>query len=566
MKVKLKGSNDFNIIKRICDNRNIDYSKLEDYLTPDDTHVGNPYIYKNMQLAINVYLSCMINKNKIGILVDADCDGFCSAATLVNYSKDVLNFNNFRYFIHNTKAHGLTPEIMDQILNSDIDLLVIPDAGSNDFEQHKLLHSKGITIIVLDHHLSERYSEYAIVVNNQLDSVGNKSLSGAGIVLKFLEGIDLKLKLDRARDYLDLVAVAIVADCIKIDNPETRYYVQKGMATRNNELISSLYRPGKVINYDSISFEVAPIINAFSRVGTFSERVELFQALIGSNETRSIMVNNKEIEIDLVSYMKKLGNTIKNRQTSIINTALKFEETKILTDGLPISICILGNSVAAKNVTGLLANRLVEEYKKPCITIYLKDGIYKGSGRTTETFNNFKDFLVDTNKFIFCEGHQEAFGLAIEQDNLNAFINNIKDVHLDENHIYYSVDGMYKDTVSAWDILQVSQLNNSYCRGFERPQFYIELTKPVEIEIIGIKQNTIRIKHDTITYIKFKCSNEEIEAAKNIIPTTIKMIGYFDTNIWNDREYPQVIIQKLEIEGHNKPQETVDLFGFGLNW
>lgn len=565
MKVKLKGSNDSNIIKRICDNRNIDYSILEEYLCPDVSYTKNPFIYKNMELAIKLYLSSIKSNKRIGVLVDSDCDGFCSAATLVNYSKDVLNFNNFRYFIHSKKAHGLTPEIMNEVLNSDIEVLIIPDAGSNDYEEHRILNLEGIAVIVLDHHLSERYSNNAIVINNQLDPLGNKSLSGAGIVLKFLEAIDLELNIKKAQDYLDLVAVAIVADCIKIDNPETRYYVQKGMATRNNELISSLYRPGKVINYDSISFEVAPIINAFSRVATYNERVELFQALIGNNETRSIIINNQELEIDLIGYINKLGNTVKNRQTSIVNHALKSKETKILTDDLPITICILGDNTA-KDVTGLLANKLVDEYKKPCMVIYLKDGVYKGSGRTTETFNNFKDFLINTDKFIFCEGHQEAFGLAIEQDKLDSFIRSIENIDLGEDHIYYSVDGIYKDTVSAWDILQISQLNNSYCRGFERPQFYIELTKPVEIEIIGIKQNTIRIKHDTITYIKFKCSNEEIEAAKNIIPTTIKMIGHFNTNLWNDREYPQVIIQKLEIEGHRKPQETVDLFGFGLNW
>ena len=101
MKVKLKGSNDSNIIKRICDNwkhilcdflPKYFYSK---YLCPDVSYTKNPFIYKNMELAIKLYLSSIKSNKRIGVLVDSDCDGFCSAATLVNYSKDVLNFNNF---------------------------------------------------------------------------------------------------------------------------------------------------------------------------------------------------------------------------------------------------------------------------------------------------------------------------------------------------------------------------------------------------------------------------------------------------------------------------------------
>lgn len=566
MKVKLKGSLNNNIVARICENRNVDYNTLSDFLNPDKSFKQNPFIYNNMDKAIRLYLNSIEHNKIIGVLVDSDCDGFCSAALLVNYTSDVLNYSNFRFFIHKEKAHGLTGEMMEEILNSDIDLLVIPDASSGDYEQHKILLDNNIKVIVIDHHLAEKYSENAIVINNQLNLVGNKALSGCGMVLKLLEGLDLLLNLNKSEDYLDLVAIAMVADCIDIVNLETRYYVEKGMTIRNNELISNLYRSGKVINYESISFEVAPFINAFSRVGNKFERTDLFYALINKDETRTIKVKDcEELEVDLISYIKKIGTNVKNRQTSIINKALKSSKTIILTDNLPVGICILGG-FEAKDVTGLLANNLVEVYKKPCIVIYQKGQVFKGSGRTTETFNKFKDYLFDTGFFNYCEGHNEAFGLEIECENLEKFIAAITNKSLIKDHDCYLVDGMYKGTVSAYDILAIGELNNSFCKGFEKPLFYIELNNFDSIDIIGSKQNTIRIKHDYITYIKFKCSEEEINLVKNNYITSVEILGTFNINMWNERLYPQVFIDKLEVtELKEKPKQSA-IFSFGLNW
>lgn len=98
---------------------------------------------------------------------------------------------------------------MDYINSHNFDLILIPDAGSNDYEAHAALKSKGIDIIILDHHLAEKVSSDAIVINNQLSDYPNKELSGVGVVWQFCRYIDEKMHTNYADYYLDLVALGL---------------------------------------------------------------------------------------------------------------------------------------------------------------------------------------------------------------------------------------------------------------------------------------------------------------------------------------------------------------------
>ena len=112
-------------------------------------------------------------------------------------------------------------------------------------------------------------------------------------------------------------------------------------------------------------------------------------------------------------------------------------------------------------------------------------------------------------------------------------------------------------------------MNNYWSRGFEQPLFYIKLENlsPKQVEIIGQKRDTIRIKHDHITYVKFKCSVDEIERVKNTQINSVELIGTFHINEWNDRLYPQVQIEKLEFIGVEIDfQPLKNTFFGGVNW
>ena len=126
--------------------------------------------------AAHCVLKHVENCSNIFIQVDSDTDGYCSAAIMYLYLKKLNPALSIEWRIHEGKQHGVIVEVVPE----DTNLVIIPDAGSNQYEEHKQLRDKGMDIVVLDHHIAEKDSEDAMVVNNQLSSnFEDKDLSGA---------------------------------------------------------------------------------------------------------------------------------------------------------------------------------------------------------------------------------------------------------------------------------------------------------------------------------------------------------------------------------------------------
>lgn len=574
MKYKIKGKIDnLDIVKQVCETRGVDYSNLELFLNPKEWVRSNPARYNNMVKVAEVIIDAVKKSLNIGILIDSDCDGYLSSAMIVNYLNDVLGFNGMRFYIHENKEHGLTPYIMNQIKQYPPQLLIIPDASSSDWTQHQQLFDMGVKTVIIDHHEAEGYSPFALVVNNQLQEESNKTLSAGGMVMKLLEQMDLMLGEDKAKNYYDLASVSLVGDCMLMNNPETRYYVQQGLLNINNPLLEELIRAEGERSYETISFDIAPTINAFIRMGSLQERQEVFLALIGNRALREITIRGQgKFELPLPEYISKMASRIKSRQTTAIKKALESENTLISSEELniPITVCILDDEVS-KSLTGLIGNRLTEIYKKPAIVLKrTKEGFLAGSGRTIDTFPDFKDYCNELGFFEFCAGHQGAFGCGIYDKKLNELYMNISGKTLGEDFDCYLVDKAYENNVSAFDIMSIGELNRYWSRGFDKPLFYVKLTNlsGAEVEIIGQKRNTIRIKKDNITYLKFKCEPEEIEAIQNKVVKEVELVGHFAVNEYYDNLYPQVIIEDLEYKGEEKPKEGFgfDFSNFNIQW
>ena len=136
------------------------------------------------------------------IVVDADCDGWTSAAILINYLTLVDEEwakEHIKWIQHKGKQHGLK-DLVDVILEDfdGLSSVFVPDAGSNDREEHERLRSYGINVCVLDHHEVDKDSDYAIVINVQLSDYPNKSLTGAGVTWQFCRAFDEIKEIGRA--------------------------------------------------------------------------------------------------------------------------------------------------------------------------------------------------------------------------------------------------------------------------------------------------------------------------------------------------------------------------------
>ena len=169
-------------IEQILNNRGI--QNIYHYLHTTDDDILDPSTIMNIKNGAIMLVSHINNNDKILIQIDSDCDGYTSAAALINYLHKICPAfveNNISYRVHEGKQHGI---LLDSIDN-DIKLVIAPDSSSNDYEEHKQLKEHGIDVLVIDHHEADKVSQYACIINNQLCNYPTKSLSGVGMVQLF---------------------------------------------------------------------------------------------------------------------------------------------------------------------------------------------------------------------------------------------------------------------------------------------------------------------------------------------------------------------------------------------
>lgn len=232
MKYKLINpiNSNYSTIQTILTNRHIPLKEVEHYLNTTDKDINNPEAFG--QSCLIQAAKCLTTHISAGhnalVIVDCDCDGFTSAALLINYLYDLVPSwveTNLKWWVHEGKQHGLN-DCMDYINSHNFDLILVPDAGSNDYEAHAALKALGKDTIILDHHLADKISTDAIVINNQLSEYPNKDLSGVGVVYQFCRYIDEKMKTNYANHYLDLVALGLTRryDELNINRNKTFNY------------------------------------------------------------------------------------------------------------------------------------------------------------------------------------------------------------------------------------------------------------------------------------------------------------------------------------------------------
>lgn len=396
------------------------YENNIDYLLLDNMVEGKELLFKHIK-----------NKSKIYLIIDPDIDGFTSSAILYNYLKDTLNVENIEYHIPEGKEHGLDSLMKELIERKKYDLLILPDSSSNDYEYHKILHNMGYDILCLDHHNAERYSEDAIVINNQLsENYSNKYLSGVGVVYKFLQYIDSNNSYKNANKYLDLVATGICGDMMNMTTLENRFISDYGFSHLRNEGLRQLiklqgysifgmkstditegYLDNAIITPINISFYIAPLVNALIRIGTQKEKALLFQAFINGKELIPSTKKGHKGEFETVAEQNARNClNARSRQNREKEKALELLDIQIMNDCLDDNKILILNADEIdipNTLTGLCAMGVAAKYKKPTLLGRINsDGFLKGSmrGRGESELKDFRDFLLESNLMDYVEG------------------------------------------------------------------------------------------------------------------------------------------------------------------
>lgn len=558
------------VVEQILSNRGIKLSDIDHYLNVSEVDNLSPALLNNIERAAAMLIKHIsLDGNIIKVQCDSDCDGYTSTSLLLNYvyARFPSAIGKLVYSVHDNKIHGID---MDSIPNNTT-LVIAPDSSSNEYEKHKRLAEMGIDVLVLDHHQADKVSEYACVVNNQLCNYPTKSLSGVGIVYKLCQYIDSLFADSLADDFLDLVAIGLIGDMVDLRDFETHYLVQTGLTRLRNPFISGMaeknsYSLGTTLTPIGVAFYIVPLINSITRVGTIEEKILLLESMLDWKAYDLVDSTKRgcsgQQETRLEQSLRTCTN-VKNRQTRNQDVAVEqvkkiIEREKLLDH--KILLVKLENPSFDKGITGLIANKLMAEYQRPVglLCKVTQDGklAWSGSARGYEKskLQDFRQLVRDSNLAYLAEGHPNAFGLGILDENFDAFVQyadtKLKDIEFSPS---YKVDFIYSAShLKPSDILEMGQLKSLWGQNIDEPLMAVEniaVTKDMLSLMSRDKNPTLKIElPNGVTCIKFKSSEEELDSlySENGC-VTINLVGKAEINKYFNHVTPQIIIQDYEI-------------------
>ena len=471
--------------------------------------------------------------------------------------------NNFRYGVHANKHHGIGAELV-----ADISLVVVPDASSNENDLHKELMAKGIKVIVLDHHQAEKDSEdAAIIVNNQMCDYPNKALCGGGIVYKFCKVLDDMLGVSYADDYLDLVSLSCVSDMMDLRDPETHYYVSDGASKIQNIFYNKLIEKQEFsmkgeVNPFTISWYIAPLINAITRSGTVEEKQLIFEAFLDYRAVASIVSNKRgtkdgEKEL-LVEQAVRTAANVKNRQERTKKEVLEKILPQVETQINNPAIFITFDEPIDENLNGLIANQIMGNYHKPTFVLNkCADGTWSGSARgfASAQVPDWRAFVEESGCAIFALGHSMAFGVMFAESGLGEFKRELGEVFGTEPiEPYYNIDFQYfKNDSFDFEIMELGNMTNLWGQGLSEPIVILSKIRLDRDNIALLGKGTLRIDvpgHET-NCIKFG-AEDLYDKLMLLLPDdsssiTVNIIGTCSINTFRGITKPQLKIKDIEV-------------------
>ena len=382
----------------------------------DDLH--DPFLMKDMDLAVERLHDAIVKGEKILVYGDYDVDGTTAVALVYSFVKRFTT--RVEYYIPDRydEGYGVSYKGLDWASDNGVDLLITLDCGIKAIEKVEYARSKGIDVIICDHHLPENELPGAVAV---LDPKREDchypfdDLCGCGVGFKLVQGYSQKYGIDfeTLEPLLDLQVVSIASDLVSMVG-ENRVLAHFGLKRLNENprmgLLAMLslakLEPGHV-TIDDIVFKIGPRINAAGRMESGRLAVELLTAM----DDRSAFQIGEKINDN--------NNERKNIDREITQEALEMvaSGTALETE----NVTIVYNPTWNKGVVGIVASRLVEAYYKPTVVLTKSNGFITGSARSVAGFDLYASIESCADLLENFGGHVYAAGLTMKEENLEEF-------------------------------------------------------------------------------------------------------------------------------------------------
>ena len=531
------------LLASILVNRNIEEDKIEAFLNPTRKSFHDPFLMPDMKKAVDRILKAMQNKEKIIIYGDYDVDGITSITVLKSFLED--RGVHVDSYIPNRleEGYGLNKPAVEKIAENKYQLMITVDCGISGIEEIEYANSLGIETIVTDHHEvgDSLPNAIAIVDAKRKDNeYPCRDLAGVGVVFKLIQAIGIKLGLEEKEylKYLDIVCIGTISDIVPLVD-ENRAIAKLGLLlvrqTKNLGLQSLLMSSGyKNIDSTTISFGVAPRINACGRMGHADEALNLFLS-------KDIYEVN-ELTKKLNEYNKIRQETEKNIYEDAVN---QIEQNKLNEKNAII--------VSGKNwhhgVIGIVSSKITDLYFKPSILLCNEGEFSKGSGRSIPGFDLHQALMQCQDTIDRFGGHAMAIGITIKTDKFQEFAeefeNVAKEAKIDEIIPIINIDAKIELNEINKEMVESLKLLEPYGEGNKMPIFAFRNLKIDSIRALSEGKHiklTLKDNNNIINAIGFNLGKI---AEDYRIGDKIDIVGTLEINSFNGVDSLQINIKDV---------------------
>ena len=482
-----------------------DINQVKEFLSPTLDKLPNPFLLKGMEKSVERIIQAIESSEKIAIYGDFDCDGITSTAILYDFLKRVEGNTVFYNPQRIEEGYGINFKSIEKLSSEGVTLIISTDCGISENEVVEKSKTLNIDFIITDHHTAPEILPEAVSIVNpkQADcEYPFKEICAAGVVFNLIMALRSELrkrehfefiKEPNLKRYLDLVAIATIADSMPITNIN-RIFVSNGLneiPKTDKKGLLALIRNNDKKKYSTrdVSFQVAPKINAAGRVGKATNAVKLL-----------VEENPEEIN-SLVAIIDQDNSRRQKIQEQVLTEAISMSKDIIKEDKDRNSL-VLSSEEWHPGVIGIVASKISENFSRPCAIISLKNGIGKGSLRTRSNINLYQVLKECESTLVQYGGHSGAAGITIDNNEIENFSkifeSSVQNYEHKEEERFPDIDLDF-DEINSKTLIDLQRME-PFGRENENPTFVThnlkikskKILKEKHLEIFLEKDETVR--------------------------------------------------------------------------
>lgn len=527
------------LFQQILNNRNLDDSNLDDFISPNYDKLHDPFLLPDMKKAIKRLVLANKKNQKITIYGDYDIDGL-TASTLLLDAFTSLGFKQVKVFIPNrfVEGYGLTVDAIEKIIENGADLIVTVDCGSLSYEPIARAKELGVDVIVTDHHsVNEKLPDAVAVINPKRKDHTYPfiDLAGVGVAFKLIQALKTKLPgLENGQEkwLLDLVALGSVCDVVSLTD-ENRIFVYWGLKvlqrTRRKGLLALIEVSSvniETIKARDLGFGLGPRMNASGRLETALYSLDLLRA----NDQKSA----RSYALMLNEYNKTRRSQQDTIHTQAINKISNMQDSPVLV------VC---DKNWSHGIVGIVAAKLVERYKKPAFVLQEVGDTVKGSARSYGDFSLVDAIKYASDTVIKGGGHKMAAGVTIHRNDVDKFRQQVNNYYSSLNLKNQDVYLMPKVDASILclgdiniDLYEKVESLEPFGNGNQEPVIHVKSVLIQKMNFMGSEKQHIKLTvldddGHSLNLVKFNnLGDTKLEIGENIA-----VWFHLISNTWNNR-------------------------------